>query len=250
MDVYQRRRLVALSALAALFVIFVLLIKGCGDDSSDPVTTTPLAAGATGVTGAVPTIDAYIQQADDICLQANTVVAGLDGADAQQDAIDEANAVKGELEQLQTLPLPGDKADEVGAFVEALSKQSENLNDRVVAYENGDTAAVSELDATIDEESSDVSKAAKKVGLEVCGDPEAVGETTTSGESSSSEESSDTAAATDAPATDTSVEPTAPVTPAPAPVTDTATDGGVATEPAAPATEAPSTDTSSGGVSP
>ena len=45
MDVYQRRRLVALSAIAALFVVFVLLIKGCGDDRPEPVTTTPLAAG-------------------------------------------------------------------------------------------------------------------------------------------------------------------------------------------------------------
>ena len=49
MDVYQRRRLVALSAVAVVFIVLVLLFRSCGgDDEAAPVT--PL-SGATGTSG-------------------------------------------------------------------------------------------------------------------------------------------------------------------------------------------------------
>ncbi len=155
MDVYQRRRLVALSAIAALFVIFVLLIRSCGDDEA-PVTTTPVSGATLG--GAAPTLDAYIQEADAICLQANTLIADLDTSDPQQAAIDQANAVGSELQSVQTLTVPTDDADDVDSVLKALEKFSENLNDRVVAYENGDTTAVAELDIAVEEAQSKVGK--------------------------------------------------------------------------------------------
>ncbi len=47
MDVYQRRRLVALSAVAVVFIVLVLLFRSCGGDE-EPAPVTPL-SGATGV---------------------------------------------------------------------------------------------------------------------------------------------------------------------------------------------------------
>ena len=106
MDVYQRRRLVALSALAVVFIAVVLLIKSCGgDDDETPVT--PL--GASGASGAsVVSQAAYIDQGDAICLDSNTALANVDQSDPVQAAKDEADAVSGELQQLQSLPQPDD----------------------------------------------------------------------------------------------------------------------------------------------
>lgn len=242
MDVYQRRRLVALSAIAALFVIFVLLIRSCGDDEA-PVTTTPVSGATLG--GAAPTLDSYIQEADAICLQANTLIADLDTSDPQQAAIDQANAVGSELQSVQTLTVPTDAADDVDSVLKALEKYSENLNDRVVAYENGDTTAVAELDIAVEEAQSKFGKKAKRLGLEVCGDPEAVGESTSAGGSGNGG-GNDTSATETAPSATESVTP---VTPAPTtPAVEPSTEGGTATEPAPPADTG--TDSSSGGVSP
>lgn len=247
MDVYQRRRLVALSAIAVLFVFFVLLIRGCGDDE-EPTTAEPL-AGATGTgTSTTQTLAAYIDQADSICLQTNAAIADIDTADTEQAAIDEARAVQGELEQIQTLPPAAEGTDDVDKFLRALQDQATLLSDRVTASERGDTTAVAELDPQIDEAEAAVTKAAKKVGFEACGDAEAIGENTTStegGGDSTASSSGDTAI------TPPATTPTDTVTPAPTtPPVDTGTEGGVGTAPATPPADSGGTDSSSGGVSP
>ncbi len=113
MDVYQRRRLVALSAIAVVFILFVLLIRSCGGDDAE-TTPTPL-SGATG-TG-VPTSLAqadYIAQADPICLEANTSLDDVDESDPVQADSDKSQIVAGELQQLQTLPAPDDGDRQAG----------------------------------------------------------------------------------------------------------------------------------------
>ncbi len=145
MDVYQRRRLVALSALAVVFIGFVLLIKSCGgDDEEEPVA--PL-AGATGTGGAtvIPQAD-YIDQGDAICLEANTSLANVDQSDPVQAARDEADIVAGELEQLQSLPEPDDGTTKLGNFLNALEKQAAAYDDRATAVERDDQETVTELD--------------------------------------------------------------------------------------------------------
>lgn len=252
MDVYQRRRLVALSAIAVVFVIIVLLIRSCGDDD-EPATTSAPIAGATGVGGATaqPKTD-FIDQADRICLEANTTIDSIETTDEAQVAAEEAQTLAGEIEQLQTLVPPDEDENSLEAFLKAVQKQANALSDQVTALERGDTAAAAELDATIDEAAAKAGRIAKRFGFEACGDPTAVGEA--SGGEGDGEETTD-AAATDsggvAPATTT---PAVPVEPAPtttpaAPPADTGTQGGVGTEPAAPA-DSGGTGSSSGGVSP
>ncbi len=64
MDIYMRRRLVALGGLVAFFIIFVLLVKSCGgDEEPEPVAATNT-TGASGEAGAALTPEQFIEQAD------------------------------------------------------------------------------------------------------------------------------------------------------------------------------------------
>ena len=259
MDVYQRRRLVALSVIAGIFILFVLLIRSCGGD--DETTPEPL-AGASGASGAagvtVLSVDDYVAQADPICLEANTSLADVDESDPVQADSDKAQIVASELQQLQTLPAPDGNTGDLEDFLSALEKQSAAYDDRSTASERGDDATVVELDATIDKAAGQAEKAAKSFGFEVCGDTSKVGE---SDAASGGDETTTEDTATDT-ATDTGAVAPAPVTPTtttPVPVAPPTDDaGGAATPAPAPAP----TDTggagdggtggssSSGGVSP
>ncbi len=255
MDVYQRRRLVALSALAVVFIGFVLLIKSCGGDD-DETPATPL-AGATGTGGAtvIPQAD-YIDQGDTICLQANTALADVEQSDPVQAAGDEADIVAGELEQLQTLPQPDDGTTKLGNFLNSLEKQSAAYADRATAIDRGDEEAVTGIEATIEKAGDDAADAAKNFGFDACGNPSKVGESSggDSGGDSGADETTDTGGAV-TPETTTVVPTTptttpAPTTPAVTPTEPAPTDGGGATPTAPPADGGDTGGTDSGGVSP
>ena len=257
MDVYQRRRLVALSALAVVFIVFVLLIKSCGgDDDETPVSPT---AGTTGGSGAsVVSQAAYVDQGDAICLEANTSLSQVDQSDPTQAAKDEADIVEGELQQLQSLPQPDDGTTKLGNFLNALEKQAAAYQDRATAVERGDTATADEIEQTIDDAGDEAAKAAENFGFATCGNPDKIDTSSDSGDSGdggSGDTTTDTGGAT--PTTDTGgvVTPTTttPVTPTTTPVTPTpeqtappVTDGGGATPPSDGGTGG----TDSGGVSP
>ena len=250
MDVYQRRRLVALSAVAVVFIVLVLLFRSCGGDE-EPAPVTPL-SGATGLSGVALTADDYIAQADPICLEANTALAAVDDSDAEAAATENGQILNNELASLQTLTLaPGeDGEDKLAKFLGAIEDQIIDYRDLVTASEREDTAGVAELDAAADAAAAEAAKAARNFGFEVCGDLEQVGEATETstedGETDATDVASDTAAATDA----VTEAPAAPVTPAPEttePVEPAPTDTGGGT---APVTPAPTDDTGSGGVTP
>jgi hypothetical protein len=180
MDVYQRRRLVALSALAGVFIIIVLLIKSCGGDSNPTTTTTPL--GASGAGGATSLSQAdYISQGDDICRQTNTSISQISASDANAAASEKGTDVASELNQLQTLPPPTDGQDQLDSFLQALQDQVDNYEKRDVAVERGDDTAVSEIDSKIADAEDTARSAAQKFGFEACGDFNATSKTTGGG---------------------------------------------------------------------
>lgn len=104
MDIYMRRRLVALGGLVAFFIIFVLLVKSCGDDEEPESVTTTTPAGATGETGAALSLEAFIEQADAICGPANLAVSRLDPADPSATQ-QEYQITRDELDSLEQLQL-------------------------------------------------------------------------------------------------------------------------------------------------
>jgi hypothetical protein len=237
MDVYQRRRLVALSAIAGGFIVIVLLVRSCGDDD-EPTPVEPI-AGATGLGG--PTAlnqEEYIAQADAICLDANTALAEVEQDDLDAAAAEEQQILEGELQQLQTLPPPEEGRDKLDKFLGALDDEATALSDRVTAAERGDPATVADLDATVDEAAARAATAAERFGFEACGDTSVVGETT-------GEEATDTGGTEPVAPAPVTPEPTAPIPP-----TDTGTGGGVGTEPPADTGGDTGGTSGSGGISP
>jgi hypothetical protein len=167
MDVYQRRRLVALSALAGVFIIIVLLIKSCGGDDD---TTTPVPATGTSTPPTALTQDAYVTQADEICRETNTSISQIDTTDTNQAAEDKGTAIASELNSLQTLAPPTDGQDQLDSFLQALQDQVNLYEQRTTAVQRGDDAAVSEIDSKLDTSEAKAESAAADFGFEACGD--------------------------------------------------------------------------------
>lgn len=244
MDVYQRRRLVALSIVAVLFIAFVLLIRSCGGDD-EPAPAVPV-SGASGVEGATAlTLAAYIDQADSACLQANNFLAAVDQADPAAAASEQSQIVASQLESLRNLPVPEDAPDALQDYLTAVEDQAKAYQNLAKALERGDDTAAAEVQGQVDEAASAAQEAADQVGLDVCGDSsktsddgggdastEAGGSVETGGVTTTTPSAAPAPAPAPAPADEGGVTPPAPA-PAPAPAP---TDGGG--------------DSGSGGVSP
>jgi hypothetical protein len=245
MDVYQRRRLVALSAIAAFFIVVVLLIRSCGGDS----TTTPTVAGATGATGAGGATSQskadYINQADQICLDANNQIAAVDTSQTDADA-QLAQIVSGELQQLQSLTPPDEDTSDLDDYLSALQQQAKAYDQKATAIQRGDTETAAQIDSTLDSTASDAADAAQAFGFSVCGDTSKVSDNgggggNGGGGSSTSSDTGGTVTPTTTP-TPSTTPPTPTPTPTPTPDTGTPpapTDGGTG-----------GTGSGSGGVSP
>jgi hypothetical protein len=167
MDIYMRRRLVALGGLVAFFIIFVLLVKSCGDDDPAPSTTTSEETGATGETGAALTTEAFIEQGDAICGPANTAVSEIDPEDpaaAQQ----EYDITRGELKQLNSLEL-AEPDPSIEKFLADLSAVVDALEAKAQGEKNADVAAEDAAQLEIDAAEVEARAAGKRAGFQECG---------------------------------------------------------------------------------
>lgn len=167
MDIYMRRRLVALGGLVLFFIFFVLLVKSCGgDDDTAPIE--PAATGATGEGGAVALDpEAFRTAADDICAQANSAVGALDPTDP--DAIREEHQITAsELEQLQGLQVDDDSRV-LAQFFGALEDVVAALRSKQVATQRGDTASADEAQLAIDEAEVEARTLGDRYGFRDCG---------------------------------------------------------------------------------
>jgi hypothetical protein len=254
MDVYQRRRLVALSALAGMFIIIVLVIKSCGGDSNETTTTTPL--GASGVGGATSLAQTdYVSQGDDICRQTNTSISQISAGDANAAASEKGTDVASELNQLQTLPPPTDGQNELDAFLQALQDQVDLYEKRDVAVERGDDAAISDIDSKLAAAEDQAQSAAQQFGFEACGD---FSETSKGGGGGGRGGGTETTSTTETSGTEGTVVPTTtipptttPAAPATPPATGAPPAGGTGIAPPAGGTGTGGTGSgSSGGVTP
>ena len=165
MDIYMRRRLVALGGLVAFFIFFVLLVKSCGgDDEETPVTTvgtTDTAAPAT------LTRDEYIAQADAICAEANAAVGALDPADPQATA-DEFEITSGELAQLRQLE-PEKTDATLKKFLAALKDVVDALDSKATALQRGDIASADTAQVAIDTAEVEARALGERYGFSDCG---------------------------------------------------------------------------------
>jgi hypothetical protein len=166
MDIYMRRRLVALGGLVAFFIIFVLLVKSCGgDDEPEPVAPTP--TGATGETGGALTPELFIEEADGICAQANLAVSGIDPA-ATDAAQQEYGITNDELKSLQGLQQAEASAD-VDKFLNDLAAVVSALQAKSQAEKAADIAGEDAAQLEIDTAEVAARDSGKKAGFSDCG---------------------------------------------------------------------------------
>jgi hypothetical protein len=167
MDIYMRRRLVALGGLVAFFIIFVLLVKSCGDDDPATSTTTSEETGATGETGAALTTEAFIEQGDAICGPANTAVSEIDPEDAAA-AQQEYDITRGELKQLNSLEL-AEPDSRIEKFLADLSAVVDALGSKAQGEKNADVAAEDAAQLEIDAAEVEARTSGKRAGFSECG---------------------------------------------------------------------------------
>ncbi len=226
MDIYMRRRLVALGGLVAFFIIFVLLVKSCGgDDDPEPVSQTTT-TGASGETGAALTPEQYIEQADAICRPANLAVSELDPADVATAAQQEFVITRQELNDLQTLE-PAEESQQVSKFLNDLGAVVSALRAKSQAIKSGDVAAQDAAQLDIDTAEVDARASGEGAGFADCGQFLDAGEAPTGGGGNAADATTDTGGGI-AP-TDTTVTPPADTTvtpPAETPPADTGDTGG------------------------
>ena len=224
MDIYMRRRLVALGGIVALFIIVVLLFKSCGGDEE---AGTPLTAvGATGTGAAAPlSKEDYIAASDPICGETNSAIAGIDPADdvATQQELELTDQERVSLDSL----VLADPANKVERFLGALGDLVDALDLKQKAIDRSDDTAVADADAQIEAAKDEAQTAAEEYGFEECGQFGEPGTGPTDG--TGTDTTSDTGGTPVAPtAPVTPTEPVTPVTPEPTePTTPPSDSGGI-----------------------
>jgi hypothetical protein len=233
MDVYARRRLVAVLAIVLVLVLIGVAVAGGGDDESEPPITTVTGASTPGI--ATPlSKDEFIDQADDICKESAVGIENISADDPEQAAQDELSVTEGELDSLRSLAPPEEDQAELDDFFSALEDLVDALDTRALALQRADDEAAAEAETEIATAETDLTAAADAYGFNECGttgDPGTGTDTSTGG----TDAGTGAAPVTPAPA---------PTAPAPAPAPAPSDSGGIGD------TGGSSGDTDSGGVSP
>ncbi len=164
MDIYMRRRLVALGGLVAFFIIFVLLVKSCGGDDEPTETVSAPTAGTTGVTGGALTPELFIEEADAICGPANVAVSEIDPADPNAAQL-EFDITNEELASLQGLQ-QAEPSPDVDRFLSDLSAVVAALKAKAKA---ADVTAADAAQLEIDTAEVAARESGKKAGFSECG---------------------------------------------------------------------------------
>jgi len=224
MDVYARRRLVAVMAIVLALVLIVVAIAGGGDDEPEAPITTVTGASAPGLATPLSKRE-FITQADDICQEATVGIENISADDAEQIAKQELSLTEGELDQLRSLAPPEEDQATLDDFFSALEDLVDALDTRLLALERGDDAAATEAENEIATAKSSLAEAADAYGFRDCG---------TTGDATVGTDATGTDAGGVAPAP--APQPTPAPTPAPAPADGGGGGGG--------------SGTGSGGVSP
>lgn len=223
MDIYMRRRLVALGGLVLFFIFFVLLVKSCGGDE-EQAPLQDVNTGATGEGGAVAlSTEDFIIEADRICAEANSSVGALDPEDPNATR-DEFSITSSELEQLEALPL-ADPPRPITRFLGALGDVVAALREKSRAERQGDDLAAGEAQIAIDTAEVEARELGERAGFSECGQFLDAGEAPGGAGTDSGTETTPTDPGTVAPETGGVTPAPAPDT-APAPAPDTAPDTG------------------------
>jgi hypothetical protein len=217
MDVYQRRRLVAVLAIVLVLVLAVVAIAGGGDDEGEPIES--VSGASTPGVGTPLSKSEFIAEGDQTCDEIATAIANIDSTDTQSAAEQELDYTKSELSQLRSLTPPEEDQATLDQFFSSLEDLVDALKKNVQALSSGDTTAQSEATTEIDRAKSGFLAAAQDYGFKKCGEEGEPSPTGTSGAAG---------AGGTAPATPVTPTTTTPITPTTTPST-TPPSGGTGT---------------------
>src|ERR671918_414822 len=148
MDVYQRRRLVAVLAIVLVLVLAVVAIAGGGDDEGEPIEP---ADGGSGPGVATPLSKSeFIAEGDSICGEIATAIANIDSSDPQQAADEELDYTQSLLSQLRSLTPPEEDQATLNQFFSAVEDLVAALKQNSQAIADGDTTAEAEASTEIE----------------------------------------------------------------------------------------------------
>ena len=177
-------------------------ITACGGDDDSPIVPVQTQTAPTDQLDK----DGFIDEADQICEEANTTIANLAEstvADPSTVIAEELEVVEGELDQIDSLGAPSEDEATLADFIDGLEQLADNLDKQQLAAERDDTTSLTELQTEETTIQSELTLAAEDYGFKECGQE---GEVTTTGTG---------AGAGGGAGADTGVAP-APVEPAPA----------------------------------
>lgn len=204
MDIYMRRRLVALAIVVGVFILIVLAIRSCGDGEDSAPLQPQSGAGETTNEGLAR--EEYIAEADAVCAEAKASIENIDPED--EDAlVQERELTEQVLGRLQSL-VPAELPKPLERYQGSLQRLIEGLETKQMARDRGDVEAEAEADAAIDDARQRADRAARAYGFSEC---DGFGDA--SGAQDGSDEDSETGATaptTTAPAPAPTTTPTAP----------------------------------------
>jgi hypothetical protein len=169
MDVYQRRRLVALGGVAVVLVIVVVAIASGGDGDEAPITT--VTTDASEPTDAPQSKGDFIDDADAICAETASGLATIPTDDAERFASQELRLTQGELDQLRSLTPPERDQKTLDDFFAALEDLVDALQTKQLATDRADDTALAAANTEIDTAELELSSAADDYGFKECGSP-------------------------------------------------------------------------------
>ncbi len=167
MDVYQRRRLVAVLAIVLVLVLIGVAIAGGGDDEDTPIT--PVTGASTPGAAAPLSKEEFIDQGDAICEETAAAVANIDAEETKDQAEQELEYTDSQLDQLRSLTPPEEDQATLDDFFASLEELVDALDTEFLAADRDDTTALAEAQTEIDAAKADVLDAAKEYGFEACG---------------------------------------------------------------------------------
>ncbi len=170
MDVYARRRLVAILAIVLVLVLIGVAVAGGGDDESDTPVTTVTGASTPGI--ATPlSKDEFIDQADDICEESAVGIENISSDDAAQIADEEASLTASQLDQLRSLAPPEeDQAAPRRLLLSPRGPRRRARHPRARPPARGRHRRV-DADTEISTAETDLTDAADAYGFSECGSP-------------------------------------------------------------------------------
>ena len=114
------------------------MITACGGDDDSPIVPVETQTAPTDQLDK----DGFIDEADQICEEANTTIANLAEstvADPSTVIAEELEVVEGELDQIDSLGAPSEDEATLADFIDALEKLADNLDKQQLAAERDDT---------------------------------------------------------------------------------------------------------------